>query len=113
MADALGLSNAKRKTITALLQQEPGVPMEDFHFDATEVIKEVKELKPGFEGRVKELKLLESKNQFEFTTVVQDLLAEKDKAEKTLRDTESLKAAAMEKIAVSSQQLTSSTAQMT
>merc|ERR1719408_1166298 len=111
MADALGLETKHRKGMDALLQQEPGVPMEDFHFDATEVIKEVKELKPGFEERVKELKLMESKNQFEYTTVMQDLLHQKKEAEKTLADSEKLKAADMEKIASSQAQLTSSTAQ--
>merc|ERR1719265_2699027 len=113
MADALGLQTKHRKSIDVLLQQEPGVPMEDFHFDASEVIKEVKELKPGFEERVKELKLMESKNQFEYTTIMQDLVHQKKEAEKSLADAESQKSSNMEKIASSSQQLTASTAQMT
>ena len=35
----------------------------------------MKELKPGFEERVKELKLSESKQQFEFTSIVQAAFA--------------------------------------
>merc|ERR1719247_357491 len=65
MAEALGLETKHRQSIDALLQQEPGVPMEDFHFDATEVIKEVKELKPGFEGKAKDLKVQEAKDHGE------------------------------------------------
>ena len=51
--------------------------MKDFAFDASEVIKEVKELKPGFEGRIKELKLAESKRVFEHSSVMQALTEEK------------------------------------
>merc|ERR1719473_1793954 len=113
MADALGLQTKRRNSIDALLQQDPEVPMEDFHFDASEVIKEVKELKPGFEEQAKQLKLTESKNVYEYTSMVQAKIAEKKAAEKTLAETSALKAKATETISSSQQQLTSTTAQMT
>jgi len=113
LAEALGLESKHRKAVDALLQQDPEVPMEDFTFDATEVIKEVKELKPGFEGRIKELKLAESKSVFEHTSVMQALTDEKKAAEKTLAEAEKMKAEAMKTIADSQQQLTTTSAQMT
>merc|ERR1719165_61513 len=112
MADALGLSTKHTKSVNALIQQDPEVPMEDFTFDASEVIKEVKELKPGFEGRIKELKLAESKSVFEHTSVMQALTDEKKAAEKSLAEAEKNKASAMETIASSQQQLTTTDAQM-
>merc|ERR1719487_2049843 len=112
LAEALGLESKHRKSVDALLQQDPEVPMEDFTFDATEVIKEVKELKPGFEGRIKELKLAESKSVFEHTSVMQALTDEKKAAEKSLAEAEKNKASAMETIASSQQQLTTTDAQM-
>merc|ERR1719191_1875708 len=112
LAEALGLESKHRKSIDALLQQDPEVPMEDYTFDATEVIKEVKELKPGFEGKAKELKIAEQKMVFEHTTLVQDLMHEKTTAEKALADAEKRKAEAMKTIGSSSSQLTSTDAQM-
>merc|ERR1719473_438587 len=112
MADALGLETKHRKSIDSLLQQDPEVPMEDFTFDASEVIKEVKELKPGFEGRIKELKLAESKSVFEHTSVMQALTDDKKAAEKSLAEAQKNKASAMETIASSQQQLTTTDAQM-
>merc|ERR1719478_1744724 len=85
MAEALGLESKHRKSVDALLQQDPEVPMEDFTFDATEVIKE--------------LKLAESKSVFEHTSVMQALTDEKKAAEKTLAEAQ--------------QQLTTTSAQMT
>merc|ERR1719473_1738265 len=112
LAEVLGLESKHRKSVDALLQQDPEVPMEDFTFDATEVIKEVKELKPGFEGRIKELKLAESKSVFEHTSVMQALTDEKKAAEKSLAEAQKNKASAMETIASSQQQLTTTDAQM-
>merc|ERR1719473_1711768 len=112
LAEVLGLESKHRKSVDALLQQDPEVPMEDFTFDASEVIKEVKELKPGFEGRIKELKLAESKSVFEHTSVMQALTDEKKAAEKSLAEAEKNKASAMETIASSQQQLTTTDAQM-
>merc|ERR1719156_500839 len=112
MADALGLDVQRHKHLDALLQQDPEVPTEDFTFDASEIIKEVKELKPGFEGRVQELKLAESKSVFEHTSVMQALTDEKKAAEKSLAEGEKNKASAMETIASSQQQLTVTDAQM-
>merc|ERR1719164_152916 len=106
----MGVESKHRKSVDALLQQDPEVPMEDFTFDASEVIKEVKELKPGFEGRIKELKLAESKSVFEHTSVMQALTDEKKAAEKSLAEAEKNKASAMETIASSQQQLTTTDA---
>merc|ERR1719161_3400448 len=98
MADALGLSTKHTKSVNALIQQDPEVPMEDFTFDASEVIKE--------------LKLAESKSVFEHTSVMQALTDEKKAAEKSLAEAQKNKASAMETIASSQQQLTVTDAQM-
>merc|ERR1719164_415068 len=108
----MGVETQHQRALESLLQQDPEVPMEDFTFDAAEVIKEVKELKPGFEGRIKELKLAESKSVFEHTSVMQALTDEKKAAEKSLAEAEKNKASAMETIASSQQQLTTTDAQM-
>jgi len=113
MADAMGLTPKSSKAMTALLQQDPEVPMEDFAFDATEVIKTVKELKPGFEGKAKELKVAELKTNGEHTLLMQRLTDEKKAGEKLLADANKIKAEDMQKIAESQQQLTATTAQMT
>merc|ERR1719421_1227687 len=100
VADALGLEHRQHSTsVEAMLEQDPEGPTEDFTFDATEIIKEVKELKPGFEGRIQELRVAEIKSVHAHTMVMQQLGDEKKIAEKTLTDAESKKAAASEKIA--------------
>merc|ERR1719456_1433960 len=111
MADAMGLTPKHSKTLTALLEQDPEVPMEDFAFDATEVIKEVKSLKPGFEGKAKDLKVEEAKAVGAHTLIMQALIDEKKKAEKLLADASKIKAEDMKKIAESQTQLTQSTAE--
>merc|ERR1719217_585040 len=108
----MGVAQAKSKTLAVLLQQEPGVPMEDFSFDATEVIKEVKSLKPGFEGKAKDLKVQEAKDHGEHTLLMQALLDEKKKSEKALEDANKAKADDMKKIAESQGSLTTTSAQM-
>merc|ERR1719159_2209151 len=113
MADAMGLTPKTSKAMTALLQQDPEVPMEDFAFDATEVIKTVKELKPGFEGKAKDLKVAEAKTNGEHMLVMQALTDEKKKAEKLLGDATKIKATDMEGIAKASAELTSVSATMT
>merc|ERR1719387_2797617 len=113
MADAMGLAPKHTKLMTALLQQDPEVPMEDFAFDATEVIKTVKELKPGFEGKAKDLKVAEAKTNGEHMLVMQALTDEKKKAEKLLGDATKIKATDMEGIAKASAELTSVSATMT
>merc|ERR1719473_289106 len=100
------------KMMTYLLQEDPEVPMEDFTFDATEVIKTVKELKPGFEGKMKELKMAELKADAEHRMSMQKLLDEKQGGEKLLADASKIKAEDMTKMAESQQQLMTSTAQM-
>merc|ERR1719399_2027159 len=113
MADAMGLTPKNTKILTALLQQDPEVPMEDFAFDATEVIKTVKELKPGFEGKAKDLKVAEAKTNGEHMLVMQALTDEKKKAEKLLADATKIKATDMEGIAKAQGELTSVSATMT
>merc|ERR1719387_2276970 len=113
MADAMGLAPKHTKLMTALLQQDPEVPMEDFAFDATEVIKTVKELKPGFEGKAKDLKVAEAKTNGEHMLVMQALTDEKKKAEKLLGDATKIKAEDMEKIAKAQAELTAVSATMT
>merc|ERR1719498_1365982 len=112
MADALGLAPKKSKQLTALLQQEPGVPMEDFSFDATEVIKTVKELKPGFEGKAKDLKVQEAKDHGEHTLLMQALIDEKKAAEKSLGDAKKRLDEDMKGISTSQAELTATNAQL-
>merc|ERR1719387_3263210 len=113
MADAMGVAPKHTKMMTALLQQDPEVPMEDFAFDATEVIKTVKELKPGFEGKAKDLKVAEAKTNGEHMLVMQALTDEKKKAEKLLGDATKIKATDMEGIAKAQAEITSVSATMT
>merc|ERR1719267_336852 len=110
MADAMGLA-PQSKTLTALLEQEPGVPMEDFTFDASEVIKEVKSLKPGFEGKAKDLKVQEAKDVGEHTLIMQALIDEKKAAEKSLADAKKRLDEDMKGIAAAQMELSSTSAQ--
>merc|ERR1719183_3119223 len=75
-------------------------------FDAGEVIKEVKNLKPGFEERVDELRTAELKMRYEHTLVMQKLIDEKKVAEQTMRNAEEKKGEAMKKIATNQADLT-------
>merc|ERR1719408_600726 len=108
----MGLAPKKSRSLAAFLQQEPGVPMEDFSFDATEVIKEVKSLKPGFEGKAKDLKVQEAKDHGEHQLIMQALVDEKKDAEKQLADANKRMDEDMNKISTSQQQLTATDAQM-
>merc|ERR1719408_1000666 len=108
----MGLAPKKSRSLAAFLQQEPGVPMEDFTFDATEVIKEVKSLKPGFEGKAKDLKVQEAKDHGEHTLIMQALLDEKKAAEKSLGDAKKRLDEDMKGIASSQADLTATSAQM-
>ena len=87
--------------------------MEGVAFGATEVFKTVKELKPSFEGKAKELKVAELKTNGEHTLLMQKLTDEKKAREKLLADANKIKAEDMQKIAESQQQLTATTARMT
>merc|ERR1719335_812871 len=108
----MGLAPKKSKSLVAFLQQEPGVPMEDFSFDATEVIKEVKSLKPGFEGKAKDLKVQEAKDNGEHTLIMQALIDEKKAAEKSLADAKKRLDEDMKGIAAAQMELSSTSAQM-
>merc|ERR1719310_234902 len=105
MADALGLT-IKRGELTEALLQQPDVPTEDFKFDASAIVKEVKSLKPGFEDHAQELKLAELKSVFEHTLVMQQHTDEKRLRKKTLADANEKKAEAMQNIATAQQGLT-------
>merc|ERR1719160_1763603 len=108
----MGLAPSNQQTVTALLEQDPEVPMEDFGFDATEVIKTVKELKPGFEGKAKDLKVQEAKDHGEHTLLMQALIDEKKAAEKSLGDAKKRLDEDMKGIATSQAELTATNAQM-
>merc|ERR1719498_2407569 len=108
----MGVAQKHSKGLTALIQQDPEVPMEDFHFDASEVIKEVKSLKPGFEGKAKDLKVQEAKDQGEHTLIMQALLDEKKAAEKSLGDAKKRLDEDMQGIASSQAELTATNAQL-
>ncbi len=61
MTEALDFSTKHRRSVAALLQQEPEVPMEDSRLDATGVIQ-VQGQKLGFEEKAKEPRLMESES---------------------------------------------------
>jgi hypothetical protein len=103
MADAMGLNPKHGRGVQALLQE----PVDDgMEFDAGEVIKEVKNLKPGFEERVDELRAAELKMRYQHTLVMQKLIDEKKVAEQTMRNAEEKKGEAMKKIATNQADLT-------
>jgi len=113
MGDAMGHSPKNQQALTALLQQDPEVPMEDFTFHSEEIISMIEGLLSDFKTKLSEVKIEETKAVSDFDLQMQADTDERAAAAKELKDTNELKAEKMEAIAASSKELTETSATLT
>jgi len=113
MGDAMGHSPKNQQALTALLQQDPEVPMEDFTFHSEEIISMIEGLQSDFKTKLSEVKIEETKAVSDFDLQMQADTDERAAAAKELKDTTELKAEKMEAIAASSKELTETSATLT
>merc|ERR1719333_1748953 len=113
MGDAMGHSPKHQKALTALLQQDPEVPMEDFTFHSEEIISTIEGLQSDFKTKLSEVKIEETKAVSDYDLQMQADTDERAAASKELKDTTELKAEKMEAIAASSKELTETSATLT
>jgi len=113
MGDAMGHSPKNQKSLAALLQQDPEVPMEDFTFHSEEIISMIEGLQSDFKTKLSEVKIEETKAVSDFDLQMQADTDERAAAAKELKDTNELKAEKMEAIAASSKELTETSATLT
>merc|ERR1719426_21004 len=113
MGDAMGHSPKNQQALTALLQQDPEVPMEDFTFHSEEIISTIEGLQSDFKTKLSEVKIEETKAVSDFDLQLQADTDERAAAAKELKDTTELKAQKMEAIAASSKELTETSATLT
>jgi len=113
MSDAMGHNPKNQQALTALLQQTPEVPMEDFTFHSEEIISMIEGLQSDFKTKLSEVKIAETKAVSDFDLQMQADTDERAAAAKELKDTTELKAEKMEAIAASSKELTETSATLT
>merc|ERR1719243_191384 len=113
MGDAMGHSPNNQQALTALLQQDPEVPMEDFTFHSEEIISMIEGLQSDFKTKLSEVKIEETKAVSDYDLQMQADTDERAAASKELKDTNELKAEKMEAIAASSKELTETSATLT
>merc|ERR1719506_1601524 len=61
MSDAMGHSPKNQRALTALLQQTPEVPMQDYNFHSEEIVKTIEGLVDDFKEKISEVKIDEVK----------------------------------------------------
>merc|ERR1719450_230220 len=113
MGDAMGHSPKSQKALSALLQQDPEVPMEDFTFHSEEIISMIEGLLSDFKTKLSEVKIEETKAVSDYDLQMQADTDSRSAAAKELKDTTELKAEKMEAIAASSKELTETSATLT
>merc|ERR1719450_1287643 len=113
MGDAMGHGPKNQKALTALMQQDPEVPMEDFTSHSEEIISMIEGLQSDFKTKLSEVKIEETKAVSDFDLQMQADTDERAAASKELKDTTELKAEKMEAIAASSKELTETSATLT
>jgi len=113
MGDAMGHSPKTQQSLSALLQQDPEVPMEDFTFHSEEIISMIEGLQSDFKTKLSEVKIEETKAVSAYDLQMQADTDERAAAAKELKDTNELKAEKMEAIAASSKELTETSATLT
>jgi len=114
MADALGHGPKNMQVITELLQQAPGVPMENYQGGrSNDIIEVVEGLSKDFIEKLAEIKSTELQRIADFDLLMQGKKDSKLAEEKDLKDNQELKDQKMEKIASDQQGLTATNAQMT
>merc|ERR1719393_844720 len=71
---ALGLVRSARtaRMLTAFLQQDPGVPMQDYDFHGDSIIETLEKLKEDFRSEKNKLDALEVTAQHEYDVLLQD-----------------------------------------
>merc|ERR1719486_1541664 len=106
MADSLGHSPKHQRTLAALLQQEPEVPMQDYNFHSEEIVSMIEGLVDDFKAKISEVKIDETKKVSEYDLQMQADTDEREAAAKALKDANELKAKKMEEIAGASKDLT-------
>merc|ERR1719456_725067 len=113
MGDAMGHGPKNQMALSALLQQDPEVPMEDFTFHSEEIISMIEGLQSDFKTKLSEVKIEETKAVSDFDLQLQADTDERAAAAKELKDTTELKAEKMEAIAASSKELMETSATLT
>ena len=102
MGDAMGHTPRHQQALSALLQQDPEVPMEDFTFHSEEIISTIEGLQSDFKAKLSEVKIEETKKVADYDLQLQADTDERAAAAKELKDTNELKAQTMEALAASS-----------
>ena len=110
MGDAMGHTPRHQQALSALLQQDPEVPMEDFTFHSEEIISTIEGLQSDFKAKLSEVKIEETKKVADYDLQLQADTDERAAAAKELKDTNELKAQTMEALAASSKELTETSA---
>ena len=110
MGDAMGHTPRHQQALSALLQQDPEVPMEDFTFHPEEIISTIEGLQSDFKAKLSEVKIEETKKVADSDLQLQADTDERAAAAKELKDTNELKAQTMEALAASSKELTETSA---
>merc|ERR1719235_367077 len=113
MADAMGHSPKHQRSLAALLQQDPEVPMQDYNFHSAEIVSTIEGLVDDFKAKISEVKIDETKKVSEYDLQFQADTDERAAAAKSLKDANALKATKMEEIAANSKDLTTTQAQLT
>jgi hypothetical protein len=106
MADSMGHSPQHQRALSALLQQDPEVPMQDFSFHSGEIVSMIEGLVGDFKEKLSEVKIEETKRLSEFDMLMQEKTDERAASAQELKDTNELKAQKMELLADSSKDLT-------
>merc|ERR1719162_2829757 len=113
MADAMGYSPKHQRSLAALLQADPEVPMEDFTFHSEEIVATIEGLESDFKTTLSETRIEETKKVSDFDLQMQADTDERAAAAKELKDTNELKAQKMQAMAASSKELTETSATLT
>merc|ERR1719169_78146 len=107
IADALGVAGAAHATqaVTALIQQAPEVPMQDYNFHSDGIIETLEKLLKDFMAEKAALDAAEVKSKAEHDAFVQEKTDYVKRKNADLEDAKKKKAAAQEEIAAASQRL--------
>jgi len=113
LADALGLSSVQvKRSFTSFLQQDPGVPMENYNFHSEGVIGTLEKLQGDFRKQKQELDADEVKSVAEFDAFMQEKTDYIKDKNLDLDDARKSKAETIEEIAGASEELTTTSADL-
>merc|ERR1719409_1679223 len=112
MADALGLAGATKasRAVTALLQQNPDVPMQDYDFHSDGIIETLEKLLADFTAEKNQIDAAEVQSVKEHDSFMQDRTDFIKDSTAALEAAKKAKAEAMEDIATASQELSTTAA---